>query len=283
MSMVISYLKMIRIEHSLFALPFALSAMILAADGLPPGRTIFWIIFCMVSGRSCAMGINRWADSDIDARNPRTSSREIPAGRISKGAAGAFIIASLMLFILGCAMLNRLTLILSPLPIFIFIIYSFSKRFTVLCHIILGLALGLAPIGAWIAVTGSFTPRIICLGVAVMCWCAGFDIFYALQDVRVDRKQGLYSAPANLGVPMSFFIARTLHVFAFVLFFIHGHIFNMHFLYLVGYLVSVALVLYEHYIVSAHGLKKLDKAFFNMNALISIVLFISTALDAAVY
>ena len=279
MKRLISYLRMIKIEHSLFALPFALSAMFLAADGFPSVWIFVWIFVCMVAARSAAMGINRWADAEIDARNPRTAEREIPAGKISKQTALIFILASFALYFTACAMLNRLTLLLSPLPILIFIIYAYSKRFTVFCHLILGLALGLAPLGAWIAVSGSFDTRILLLGIGVMFWACGFDILYALQDIQIDRKEGLYSIPAFLGVPASMLLARGLHGLALLLFFAHGWYFGLGWLYFTGFALSAALLIYEHRLVIIYGTAKLDTAFFNMNALLSIILFLATSLD----
>ncbi len=283
MNAIVSYLKMIKIEHSLFALPFALSAMVIAAHGMPPLRTFLWILFCMVSARSGAMGFNRWADAEIDARNPRTANREIPKGRISKKTALSLTIGSFVLFVFGTSQLNALSLYLSPIPIAIFILYSYTKRFTTFCHLVLGIALGMAPIGAWIAVTGTFSTSILYLAAGVTAWCCGFDLFYSLQDEDFDRREGLFSLPARLGKVLTLVTARNLHVLAFALFFVHGAEFSMGAAYFGGLLIAGALLLYEHYLVSRHGLEKLNRAFFSMNAVVSIILFTATVLDIAIY
>ncbi|MDR2883633.1 MAG: putative 4-hydroxybenzoate polyprenyltransferase [Deferribacteraceae bacterium] len=283
MRAVISYLKMIKIEHSLFALPFALSATVLAAKGVPSIYTLFWVVFCMVAARSGAMGFNRWADATIDAKNPRTATREIPKGTISKNSAFIFVVVSFALFMAGAYMLNFLSFALSPIIIGIFILYSYTKRFTSLCHLVLGVALGVSPLAAWVAVTGSFNTSIIYMGVAVVLWCAGFDLFYALQDMEFDKEEGLHSFPARFGTINTMITARYMHLVAFILFFIHGAMFAMGLIYFAGLVISGAMLLYEHYLVSKYGIAKLDKAFFNMNAAVSVILFVATILDLAVY
>ena len=279
----INYLRMIKIEHSLFALPFALTAMVLAAQGTPLFRTLMWILFCMVCARSGAMGFNRWADAEIDAKNSRTSNREIPKGKITKTTAFIFTIASFILFVAGAAQLNRLSFFLSPIPIIIFIVYSYSKRFTILCHLFLGIALGLAPIGAWIAVTGTFSKSILFLAIGVTVWCCAFDLLYSLLDEDFDRKEGLFSLPARYGKVLTLLTARYLHFLAFILFFIHGAEFSLGAVYFSGLLIAGGLLLYEHYLVSMYGYAKLNTAFFSMNAIISIILFVATVADVAIY
>lgn len=274
-----AFIKMIKLEHSLFALPFAFVGMILAANGFPSWNIILWVVAAMVGARSAAMGVNRYADAEIDARNPRTASREIPAGNISKKAALFYILLSLALYFTAAFMLNRLTAILSPIPVLIFILYAYAKRFTNFCHIILGVALGLAPICAWIAVTGSIDTAPFILGGAVILWVAGFDILYAIQDIEYDRKEGLHSIPAVFGTGGSLIIARILHFAAVCLFISLMAFTNLGYVYLAGVLLSGALMAYEHSLVSKDDLSKLNMAFFNMNAYISITIMIFTIID----
>lgn len=274
-----TFLKMIKLEHSLFALPFAFVGMFLAANGMPSWNVILWVVVAMVGARSAAMGLNRYADAEIDARNPRTASREIPAGNISKTATIFYIILSLAVYFLAAVMLNRLTAILSPIPILIFILYAYAKRFTNFCHIILGIALGLAPVCAWIAVTGTVNLPPFILGGAIILWVAGFDILYAIQDIEYDRKEGLHSIPAVFGVSGSLIIARLLHFAAFFLFILLMAFTNLGYIYLAGVLISGALMAYEHSLVSKDDLSKLNMAFFNMNAYISITIMIFSIID----
>ena len=274
-----AFIKMIKLEHSLFALPFAFVGMILAANGLPSWNIILWVVVAMVGARSAAMGVNRYADAEIDARNPRTASREIPAGNISKKATLFYILVSLALYFTAAFMLNRLTAILSPIPVLIFILYAYAKRFTNFCHVILGIALGLAPICAWIAVTGSIDTAPFILGGAVILWVAGFDILYAIQDIEYDRKEGLHSIPAVFGTGGSLIIARILHFAAICLFISLMAFTNLGYIYLAGVLLSGALMAYEHSLVSKDDLSKLNMAFFNMNAYISITIMIFTIID----
>lgn len=274
-----AFIKMIKLEHSLFALPFAFVGMILAANGLPSWNVILWVVVAMVGARSAAMGVNRYADAEIDARNPRTASREIPAGNISKKATLFYILVSLALYFTAAFMLNRLTVVLSPIPVLIFILYAYAKRFTNFCHVILGIALGLAPICAWIAVTGSIDTAPFILGGAVILWVAGFDILYAIQDIEYDRKEGLHSIPAVFGTGGSLIIARILHFAAICLFISLMAFTNLGYIYLAGVLLSGALMAYEHSLVSKDDLSKLNMAFFNMNAYISITIMIFTIID----
>ncbi len=274
-----AFIKMIKLEHSLFALPFAFVGMILAANGLPSWNIILWVVVAMVGARSAAMGVNRYADAEIDARNPRTASREIPAGNISKKATLFYILLSLALYFTAAFMLNKLTAILSPIPVLIFILYAYAKRFTNFCHVILGIALGLAPICAWIAVTGSIDTAPFILGGAVILWVAGFDILYAIQDIEYDRKEGLHSIPAVFGTGGSLIIARIFHFAAICLFMSLMTFTNLGYIYLAGVLLSAALMAYEHSLVSKDDLSKLNMAFFNMNAYISITIMIFTIID----
>ncbi|MEF3255383.1 MAG: putative 4-hydroxybenzoate polyprenyltransferase [Deferribacterales bacterium] len=274
-----NFLRMIKFEHSLFALPFAFTGAFIAAKGLPDIWTIFWVTVAMVGARSGAMGLNRLIDAEIDRENPRTANREIPAGKVSRKEAMVYIIVSFILYEYAAYSLNRLTFILSPIPLLIFILYSYTKRFTSLCHIVLGIALGLAPIGAYVAVVGRVDIPIVILGFGVMFWVAGFDIIYAIQDIEFDKRKGLYSIPRFLGVRGSLYTARVFHIIAFLLFLSVGYLQPMGLFYTIGILGSGVFMIYEHYIIRNVDLKKLDIAFFNINAYISIVIFIFTLLD----
>ncbi|HEX5235183.1 MAG TPA: UbiA-like polyprenyltransferase [Silvibacterium sp.] len=272
-------LEMIKWEHSVFALPFALTGAILAANGIPRLAQIFWIIVCMVSARSAAMAFNRWADARLDAENPRTRMRAIPAGALSRRFVGGFTVAMAAVFVLGAAELNRLTLILSPVALAVVFSYSYTKRFTRWSHLALGLALGIAPAAAWIAVRGSLDWRILILTAAVMFWVAGFDVLYACQDAGHDREHGLCSVPAMWGIPAAFWIARLLHAAMLGLLLWLVRVFGLGEYALVGVAVVAALLLYEHLIVSPGDLRRLNAAFFTMNGVISIVFFGFVALD----
>src|SRR6202142_3562402 len=205
-------LEMIKWEHSIFALPFALAGAMLAAAGWPEWRKVFWIVVCMVTARSAAMAFNRWADARLDAVNPRTAARAIPAGLLSRGFVGGFTVIMSLAFILAAAQLNRATLLLSPVVLAVLLLYSYTKRFTRWSHLVLGLALGIAPAAAWIAIRGSLDPRILVLTAAVLFWVAGFDVLYACQDEVHDRTAGLLSIPATLGLGAAFWIARAMHM-----------------------------------------------------------------------
>src|ERR1017187_8101070 len=205
-------LDMIKWEHSIFALPFALTAVLLAANGLPAGRTVVWILVAMVAARSSAMAFNRWADADLDAANPRTKTRAIPAGQLSRQFVLGFTILAALIFIFVTAQLNRLTLYLSPVVLAVLLGYSYMKRITRWSHLVLGLALGLAPSAAWIAVRGSLDPRILVLTCAVTLWVGGFDVLYACQDYEHDRSAGLHSLPQAVGIPAAFWAARLMHL-----------------------------------------------------------------------
>ena len=283
MKSLFEFFKMIKLEHSLFALPFAFTGMFIAARGVPSFHVILWVVVAMVGARSAAMGLNRLIDAEIDAKNPRTSNRAIPSGAITKNKTLLYILISLAVYFLAAFMLNPLTLMLSPVPVLVFILYSYTKRFTNLCHIVLGLALGLAPVGAWAAVMGTLSTAPFVLCVAVILWVSGFDILYAIQDIDFDRKEGLYSVPALLGVSGALISARVLHVAAFILFIALKFTAGLGFIYLAGVLLSGAFMLYEHSLVSKNDLSKLNMAFFNINAYISITVFAFTFLDIAVF
>jgi 4-hydroxybenzoate polyprenyltransferase len=270
------YLGMIKIAHSVFALPFAFTSALLAASGLPTGGQIFWITVAMVGARSGAMGLNRIIDAKIDAANPRTCNREIPAGKISPVAALVFTFISFGVMIYAAYELNPLCFALAPLAIIVLTVYSYTKRFTWASHIILGIAIAGAPLGAWIAVRGTIDPEIFPLVSAVVFWLAGFDILYALQDIEFDRKHGLHSIPEKFGIKKALLLSRLFHFFTFVLFIITGLIFGLGFFYWLGLLIVSVLLIYEHSLVKPDDLSRLDMAFFNMNGYISITIFLFT-------
>ncbi len=273
---IVDYFRLIKFSHSVFALPFAFTAAIIASDGIPELYQIFWITVAMVGGRAGAMGVNRIVDRKFDALNPRTQGREIPRGVIKAWEAFAFTAAAFAFLLLAAYKLNPLCFKLSPLFVLVLFTYSYTKRFTWLCHVILGIALSLAPLGAWIAIKGTFDPEILPLCFAVMFWVAGFDTLYALQDMEFDKAQGLYSIPSVFGVNASLWIARLFHVITIGLLLSLVPIFGLGGLYMSGVLIGSALMLYEHSLVKPDDLSKLDMAFFNMNGYISITVFVFT-------
>ena len=272
-------LEMIKWEHSIFALPFALCGAMLAAGGMPAAVTLGWIILCMVSARSAAMAFNRIADAQIDAANPRTATRAIPAGTLSLRFAATFVVVSCGLFVLGAWQLNRATLYLSPVALAIILLYSYTKRFTRWSHLVLGFALGMAPAAAWIAVRGSLDPRILLLTAAVTFWVGGFDVLYACQDIDFDRANGLNSIPQALGVPRALLVARSLHLLMLGLLLALVIVFGLGKLAVAGVVVVSLLLLYEHSLVSSNDLSKLNAAFFTMNGVIAVVFFVFVAAD----
>jgi 4-hydroxybenzoate polyprenyltransferase len=275
------YLEMIKVAHTVFALPFALMGAFLAAGGMPARRTVFYIVLAMIGARSAAMGFNRVVDAEIDARNPRTKDRAIPAGQVSTPMAAVFIFLSVLLLTLSAAKLNSLCLKLSPVLLLLLFSYSFTKRFTWTSHVVLGLCLGAAPLAAWIAVTGAFDPRILAVSFAVLFWVAGFDILYALQDIEFDRSAGLHSIPRFLGVGRSLWVARGFHFAMAALLLLGYHIFELGWWYLAGWGLCAAVLVYEHAILSEDDLSRLDVAFFNVNGVVSIALCLFTYLDLA--
>lgn len=272
-------LEMIKWEHSIFALPFALMGAVLAAGGWPPLRVLGWIIVCMVSARSAAMAFNRLVDAKLDAANPRTAARALPAGQISPSFVLLFTVISSAVFLIGAAMLNRLTLELAPVALAIVLIYSYMKRVTRWSHLVLGLSLGIAPAAAWIAVRGSLAPRAVLLTAIVMLWVGGFDVLYACQDFQHDRGAGLHSVPQAFGLRGAFWIARAMHLCMALLLFVMLHVFGLGVIALVGVLLCVALLLYEHAIVAPDDLRRLNAAFFTLNGVISVVLFLFVTAD----
>ncbi|MGD2080609.1 MAG: UbiA-like polyprenyltransferase [Nitrospirota bacterium] len=274
-----TYLRMIRFSHSVFALPFALTSAVIAAGGLPTAWQTFWIVVAMVGARSGAMGMNRIIDRTIDAANPRTRAREVASGKISLRAALLFSLLSFAVLVLAAWMLNPLCLRLSPLAIAIVVFYSYTKRFTWAAHFVLGAALALAPLGAWVAIRGSFDAEVLPLVLAVAFWLPGFDVLYALQDIEFDRSYGLYSIPSRFGTRASLLLARMLHGLSLLCLYLTGAVFGLGLLYWLGMLAVTGLFVYEHSIVRADDLSRLDMAFFNMNGYISVAVFVFTFLD----
>jgi 4-hydroxybenzoate polyprenyltransferase len=270
---------MIKWEHSVFALPFALCGAVLAANGLPSLRQLLWIIVAMVSARSAAMAFNRLADASIDAANPRTRTRALPAGSLSPNFVVSFVTISCAIFIVASSQLNQLTLWLSPVALAVVLLYSYTKRFTRWSHLVLGFALGIAPSAAWIAVRGSFDLRILLLTLAVTFWVAGFDVLYSCQDYDFDRSAGLHSIPRSVGISKSLWIARGFHILMLVL--LAGMIpaFALGKLAIVGLIVVALLLAYEHSLLAANDLSKMNAAFFTMNGVISVVFFLFVAGD----
>ena len=272
-------LEMIKWEHSIFALPFALTAALLAANGLPAVRTVIWILVAMVAARSCAMAFNRWADAELDAANPRTKSRAIPAGLLSREFVLGFTLLAGLVFVLAAAALNRLTLYLSPLVLVVLLGYSYTKRITRWSHLVLGLALGLAPTAAWIAVRGTLDVRILVLTCAVTLWVGGFDVLYACQDYEHDRAAGLHSLPQAIGIPAAFWAARLMHLVMLGLLVWFGKLFHFQIAGWLG-IAAVGLLLgYEHSLVSPRDLRRLNAAFFTMNGVIATVFLLFVAAD----
>lgn len=272
-------LEMIKWEHSIFALPFALCGAMLAAGGLPTAHQVAWIIVAMVAARSAAMAFNRLADASIDAANPRTSARALPAGQLTPAFVATFVVISSVVFIAAAAELNRLALWLSPVALAVLLLYSYTKRFTRWSHLMLGFALGIAPSAAWIAVRGSLDPRILLLTAAVTFWVAGFDVLYACQDFDFDRTSGLHSIPRYLGISRALWVARAFHVAMLLLLAALLVAFGMGKLAIAGVAVVAVLLAYEHSLVAAGDLRKLNAAFFTMNGVISVVFFVFVAGD----
>src|SRR6267378_6761316 len=272
-------LEMIKWEHSVFALPFALCGAMLAAGGLPTAHQLAWIVVAMLSARSAAMAFNRLADASIDAANPRTRTRALPAGQLTPAFVATFVIISSAVFVTAAAQLNRLALWLSPLALAVLLLYSYTKRFTRWSHLVLGFSLGIAPAAAWIAVRGSLDPRILLLTAAVTFWVAGFDVLYACQDFQFDRDAGLHSIPRHLGIPRALWIARAFHLIMLLLLITLVPAFSLSTLAVAGVIAVALLLLYEHSLVSSNDLSKLNAAFFTMNGVIAVVFFFFMAAD----
>ncbi|MDM8554976.1 UbiA-like polyprenyltransferase [Desulfococcaceae bacterium HSG7] len=277
---VTTYGRMIKFSHTIFALPFALTAVVLAGQQYPIKiATLLWILVAMAGARSAAMGFNRLADATIDAQNPRTAIREIPSGLLSPKAVVIFVILSSAVFILACALLGRLCLILSLPVLLLLFAYSYTKRFTWLAHLYLGFAIGLAPLGAWIAVTDSYTWPVLTLCLSLMTYIAGFDILYACQDKDFDRDQGLYSIPAKFGIKRALMIAKILHLISWCFFLSVKYVFDLSYIYLIVAFVIGILLIVEHRLVKPDDLRHINIAFFHINSVISITLFLGVLCD----
>jgi len=272
-------LEMIKWEHSIFALPFALCGAMLAAGGFPSLHQFVWIVIAMIAARSSAMAFNRWADAAIDAANPRTSTRALPAGHLTPGFVAMFIFVSSAIFIFAASQLNRLALELSPLALAVLLLYSYTKRVTRWSHLVLGFALGIAPAAAWIAVRGSLDPRILLLTAAVTFWVGGFDVLYACQDFEFDRQSGLHSIPRYVGIRTALWVARGFHLVMVGLLITLLIVFGLGKLAVCGLVTVILLLFYEHSLVRPDDLSKLNAAFFTMNGVLSVLFFLFVAGD----
>ncbi|HEU4962800.1 MAG TPA: UbiA-like polyprenyltransferase [Bacilli bacterium] len=277
------FLEMIKFEHTIFALPYAFIGMVMASfytyDGWPGWATVFWVTLAMVGARSAAMGLNRVIDAVIDAKNPRTATREIPRGAIKRLEAWLFILVSFAVLGVSSYMLNPLCFKLLPIAVFFLVLYPYCKRFTWACHLVLGIADALAPLGGWIAVTGRFDVPALLLGGAVAVWIAAFDIIYACQDVEFDRRHGLHSIPSRFGIKTGLMISRLMHVGTIVLFALVPLFVSLGVLYWVGVAAVAALLWYEHRIISPHDMSRIDVAFFTVNSYVASVAFVFTLGD----
>ncbi len=276
------YSELVRFEHTLFALPFALVGVLLASDGFPPLKKLFWIILAFVGARTGAMSFNRWVDVEIDALNPRTSRRPIQRGEVKRWEALFLSVLSYSLLILSAYMLGPLCFKLSFIAVFILSVYSYTKRFTSLSHFILGLCLSASPLGAWIAIRNTFDKGIIILSLGVLFWVAGFDIIYSLQDVEFDRRMGLFSIPVKLGIRLSILLSRICHAL-FILSLVYvSHYFSLGLLFKLGIFLVFLFLSYEHSLVKENDLSRINTAFFTVNASISVFLFFVTLADKIV-
>ena len=275
------FANLVRLEHTVFALPYAYVGAILAVRGWPGLAVLVWITVVMVGARSFAMAVNRLVDAAIDARNPRTAGRELPAGKLGRGQVLAFAAVSLAVFALGLSQLPAVTRWLAPIVIAAFVVYPYLKRVTPLCHLWLGLVDGLAPVGGWVAVTGHFDTAAWLLGAAVACWIAGFDIIYATMDIDVDRAQGLHSVPADYGVARALTISRALHALSVVALIGVGLSLGLGPVYAVGVAAVALLLAYEQNLVSPTDLSRVDMAFLSVNGVIALLYFATVTLDVA--
>lgn len=278
--------EMIKIEHTVFALPFAFMGAILGSfvvsNQLPTWAQIGWILLAMFGARSAAFGFNRMIDRFIDAKNPRTAGRAIPAGLLKSSEVLIFTLICLALLLWASYQLSPLAFKLFPIALFMLVFYSYTKRFTWLCHVVLGLTIGLAPLGGWVAVTGEIDWAAIVFYLTIACWTAGFDIIYACQDIEFDQREGVYSIPARFGVANALHIARAFHIVTAIGFVVLFFAANLSWWYLAGMILSYIILFYEHYIVTPKDLSRLQTAFFTMNGALSIVVFVFTLLDLVV-
>jgi len=280
-----TFAEMIKFEHTVFALPFAYLGAFLANRGFPPAGQLLWITLAMVGARTAAMALNRLIDRNIDARNPRTAERAIPKGILSVTEVWLYVAASWALLLVAAWQLNPLnqpvplTVKLMPIAVFVLTVYPYTKRFTWLCHLVLGVADGLAPLGAWIAVTGRFELPGVLLGTAVAVWVAGFDVIYACQDYEFDRAEGLHSIPAKFGIKRALIISKLLHILTILFLGWAGLVLDLGYLYWIGVIVAIGIFVYEHSLVTPTDLSRLDAAFFNMNGVLSVLVFGFTLAD----
>jgi len=275
-------LEMIKFQHTVFALPFAFLAAFTAARGIPSIRTVVWIVVAMIGARSAAMAFNRLVDARIDSENPRTSARALPAGLVSQSFVIIFTIASIALFVVAAWQLNRLALMLTPLALLVILGYSFTKRFTSLAHLVLGLALAIAPAGAWVAVRGTLDVAVLPLSLAVLLWTSGFDILYSMQDLEFDRSRGLYSIPSRLGGRKALITARFLHAGALGALVLFGVLNRFGAIYFAGLFPAAGLLIWQHSVVREDDLSRINAAFFNANGLLALLLFACGACDILV-
>lgn len=283
LSRVVTFGRMIKFSHSIFALPFALSGATLAAAAVGiTWQQVLWIIIAMVGARTAAMGFNRLVDRDVDALNPRTQNRELPRGIIKATTVTAFVLISSLFFFIAAYNLNRLCFMLSPVALGVVLSYSYLKRWTWTSHFVLGLGLGIAPVGAWVAVTGTLNPEPMLLTLAVLTWVAGFDIIYACQDYGFDVNHGLFSIPQRIGIHRALLVARGLHVLTVICLLAIKWVFGLQVLYLAGVIIVAAIMVYEHSLVSADDLSKVNMAFFTTNGIISILYFLFTIGDVLI-
>ncbi|WP_418790463.1 UbiA-like polyprenyltransferase [Phosphitispora sp. TUW77] len=280
-----NFAEMIKFEHTVFALPFAYMGAFLAKRDFPTGHELIWITLAMVGARTAAMALNRLIDRHIDARNPRTADRHLPRGILSVAEVWVYVVLSWGLLLVSAWQLNPhnlevpLTVKLMPIAVFVLTLYSYTKRFTWMCHLILGLSLGLAPVGSWVGVTGGVQLPAIILGFVVIAWVAGFDIIYACQDYEFDRKEGIHSIPAVFGLGKALVFSGLLHVLTVLFLILDGILLGMGYFYWIGVILAAGILIYEHSMVTPTDLSKLDAAFFNMNGILSLMLFVFTLAD----
>lgn len=280
------FLEMIKFEHTIFALPFAFMGALLGSvavrQAFPSWSEVFWILLAMVGARSAAMGLNRVIDKAIDAKNPRTAKRALPAGLISSGEVWLFIVFSFVLLFTAASRLDPLAVKLLPIAVIFLVFYSYTKRFTWLCHLFLGATIGLAPLGGWVAVTGEIGGTALLLYVSIVFWIAGFDVIYACQDADFDRREGIYSIPGTFGIKAGLWVARMFHLVTAAGLFALAAVTELSGWYLLGTIIAGAILVYEHMLVKPRDLSRLNMAFFTMNGILSIVVFAFTLIDLVV-
>ncbi|MBF4691899.1 UbiA-like polyprenyltransferase [Fusibacter ferrireducens] len=278
-----TYGELVMFSHTLFSLPFALMAMFLAADGLPSLGLILWILLALFAGRNGANALNRYVDAEFDARNPRTAQRHIPSGSVKRNEALYITIVCYILFVFAAAQINTLCLLLSPVALILFTLYSYTKRFTWLCHVILGITCAGAPVGAWLAVRGQFELVPLVFAAIVTLWVSGFDIIYGTQDIEFDRAVGLFSIPARFGYRGALWIARAFHFMMWILLIALYFITNLGIVYIVGVMLSGVLLVLEHYMVEPSHREKMNFASYHINQIISMLLLIATTVDVFIF